>query len=252
MSGLKIRPLSSGRFLMLEKSNFTHGANQGVKIVAPLLFWFIEGANKRILVDTGGSDPQWAARYHHPIDRMVHEEPLNAVADLGLKPEDIDIIINTHLHWDHCFNNDLFPNARILVQKEEARYAIAPLPCHAVYYESQLIGMTPSWLKTLSRTEMIEGEVTIEPGITLVPLPGHTPGFQGVLVDLAGGRRCLIAADTIPLWENWERNVQGFQTPSGIHVNLRDYYETYKKMAAMADLILPGHDLRVLEKKVYE
>jgi hypothetical protein len=81
---------------MLEKSNFTHGANQGVKIVAPLLFWFIEGADKRILVDSGGSDPQWAARYHHPIDRMVHEEPLNAVADLGLKPEDIDIIINDY------------------------------------------------------------------------------------------------------------------------------------------------------------
>jgi glyoxylase-like metal-dependent hydrolase (beta-lactamase superfamily II) len=252
MSGLKIRPLSCGRFLAAEKSNFTYGANPGVKIVAPVLFWFIEGAEKRILVDTGSSDPQWAARYHHPFDRMVHEEPLNAIATLGLKPEEIDIIINTHLHWDHCFNNDLFPNARILVQKEEVRYAIAPLPCHALYYESQLIGMTPSWLKTLCRMDMIEGEMTIEPGITLVPLPGHTPGFQGVLVNLSSGRRCLIAGDTTPLWENWERNAQGFQIPSGIHVSLHDYYETYKKMASIADLILPGHDLKVLEKGVYE
>jgi N-acyl homoserine lactone hydrolase len=252
MSRLKIRPLSCGRFLAAEKSNFTYGVDPGVKIVLPVLFWFIEGAEKRILVDTGSSDPQWAARYHHPFDRMVREEPLNAIATLGLKPEDIDIIINTHLHWDHCFNNDLFPNARILVQKEEVRYAMAPLPCHAVYYESQLIGMTPSWLKTLCRTDMIEGEMTIEPGITLVPLPGHTPGFQGVLVNLTSGRRGLIAGDTIPLWENWERNAQGFQIPSGIHVSLDDYYETYKKMASMADLILPGHDLKVLEKEVYE
>jgi glyoxylase-like metal-dependent hydrolase (beta-lactamase superfamily II) len=107
-------------------------------------------------------------------------------------------------------------------------------------------------LKALRRTEMVEGEVTIETGVTLVPLPGHTPGFQGVLVDLASGRRCLIAGDTLPLWENWEKNSLGFQTPSGIHHNLRDYYETYKKMASMADLILPGHDMKVLEKEVYE
>jgi N-acyl homoserine lactone hydrolase len=252
MSGLKIRPIACGKFLAVEKSNFTYGANWGMKIAAPVLFWLIEGAGKKILVDTGASDPQWAARYHHPIDRPVREEPLNALAARGIKPEEIEIIINTHLHWDHCFNNDLFPNARILVQKEEARYAIAPLPCHAVYYESQLVGMTPSWLKALRRTEMVEGEVTIEPGITLVPLPGHTPGFQGVLVDLAGGRRCLIAGDTLPLWENWERNSQGFQIPSGIHLNLRDYYETYRKMSSMADLLLPGHDMKVFEKEVYE
>lgn len=252
MSRFRIRPLSCGRFLAIEKSNLTYGANAGVKIVAPILFWFIEGASQRILVDTGASDAGWAARYHHPIERLPHEEPLNAVASLGLKPGDIDVIINTHLHWDHCFNNDLFPNARILVQKEEARYAIAPLPCHALYYESQLIGMTPAWLKTLSRTELIEGETTVEPGITLVPLPGHTPGFQGVLIDLDGGRRVLIAGDTLPLWENWKLNSHGFRTPSGIHLDLRDYYATYEKMASLSDLILPGHDLKVLEKEVYE
>jgi glyoxylase-like metal-dependent hydrolase (beta-lactamase superfamily II) len=251
MSKLKIRPLSCGRFLAAEKSNFTYGVDQGVKIVAPILMWFIEGAKHRILVDTGLSDPQWAARYHHPVDRKVHEEPVNAIKSLGLAPVDIDIIINTHLHWDHCFNNDLFPNARILVQEEESRYAIAPHPCQALYYESQLIGMTPSWLKALQRIETIAGEKEIEPGITLVPLPGHTPGFEGVLVH-SDHNRCLIAGDTTPLWENWEGNAQGFHIPPGIHVSLRDCYESFRKMESLADIVLPGHDLRVLEKEVYE
>jgi N-acyl homoserine lactone hydrolase len=251
MSKLKIRPLCCGRFLQAEKSNFTYGTDPGKKIISPILMWYIEGARHRILVDTGLSDPEWAARYHHPLLQTAAEQPVNAVKSLGLAPEDIEIIVNTHLHWDHSFNNHLFPNARILVQEEELRYAIAPLPCHAVYYESQSIGLTPSWLKSLQRMEIISGEKEIEPGIRLIPLPGHTPGFQGVLVDL-DRRRGLIAGDTTPLWENWEGNAQGFRIPPGIHVNLRECYATFRKMESIADLVLPGHDIRVLEQQVYE
>ena len=137
MSSLKIRPISTGRFMHAEKSNFTYGVDQGVKIRSTVIMFLIEGAKKKILVDTGGSDPEWASRYHHPMERSAKEDPLKAIESLGLKPTDIDLIINTHLHWDHCFNNHLFPNARILVQAEELRYAISPLPCHALYYESQ-------------------------------------------------------------------------------------------------------------------
>ena len=97
MSALRIRPLSVGRFLALEKSNFTYGMNQGVKIQTPVLMWFIEGAGKNILVDSGCSDPEWASRYHHPLERKTHEEPIKAIEGLGLKPEDIDIVVNTHL-----------------------------------------------------------------------------------------------------------------------------------------------------------
>lgn len=251
MSNLRIRPLSTGRFRRAEKSNFTYGRDQGVKIQAPILMWFIEGSKRRILVDTGGSHPDWAARYHHPIERSEHEDPIKAIEGLGLKPEEIDIVINTHLHWDHCFNNDLFPKARILVQAEELRYAISPLPCHALYYESQLIGMTPPWLKALDRIEVIEGEKEIERGISVVPLPGHTPGFQGVLVDLPSGR-CLIAGDNCPLFENWEGDIQASHIPPGIHVNLYDCYNSFRRMESIADIVLPGHDLKILEREAYE
>lgn len=251
MPKLRIRPLSTGRFAEFEKSIFTYGVDQGIKIQAPILMWFIEGAGNRILVDTGVSDPDWASRYHRTVWRDENEDPVKAIEGLGLTPEDIDIVINTHLHWDHCFNNDLFPNARILVQAEELRHAILPLPCHAVPYESQLIRMTPPWIKALDRIEVIEGEMEIESGISLVPLPGHTPGFQGVLVKLESGR-CLIAGDSSPLFENWEGDEQASHIPPGIHVDLRDCYASFRKMEALADMILPAHDLRVLEKEVYE
>jgi glyoxylase-like metal-dependent hydrolase (beta-lactamase superfamily II) len=250
MSDLKIIPLSTGRFLEAEKSNFTYAVDQGVKIQSPVLMWFIDGAKHKILVDTGVSDLEWAARYHHPLERKPHEDPINAIEALGLKASDIDIIINTHLHWDHCFNNHLFPNARILVQAEELRYAISPLPCHAHYYESQLIGMTPSWLKALDRIEVVEGEMEIEKGISLLPLPGHTNGFQGVVVDLPSGC-CIIAGDTCPLYENWEGNDQAAHIPPGIHVDLRDYYRSVKKIESLGAAVLPGHDMKVLDKEYY-
>jgi hypothetical protein len=85
MPDLKIRPLSTGRFLKAEKSNFTYGVDQGTKIVSPVLMWVIEGARHRILVDTGVSDPDWAASYHHPIAREEHEEPIKAVKSIGLE-----------------------------------------------------------------------------------------------------------------------------------------------------------------------
>ena len=251
MPNLKIRPLSTGRFMKAEKSTLAYGIDQGVKIVAPILMWFIEGAGHRILVDTGVSDPEWASKYHHPIVREEHEEPTRAIESIGLKPEDIELVINTHLHWDHCFNNDLFPNARILVQAEELRYAISPLPCHGLYYESQIIGMRPGWLEDLDRMEIVDGEREVEPGISLVPLPGHTPGFQGVLVELPSGP-CMIASDSCPLFENWEGNAQQPHIPPGIHVDLRDCYDSFKKMKSLARQVLPGHDARVLEREVYE
>jgi N-acyl homoserine lactone hydrolase len=251
MANLRIIPVSTGRFLEGEKSNFTYGIDQGVKIQFAALMWFIEGAKKKILVDTGASDPEWAAKYHHPLKREPHEDPVRAIKNLGLEPSDIDIVVNTHLHWDHCFNNHLFPNAQILVQAEELRCAIAPSPTQWLFYESQLIRMTPPWLRALNRTEGIDGEKQIEKGVTLVPLPGHTPGSQGVLVELKGGR-CLIAGDNCPLFENWEGNKQVDHIPPGIHVNLIDCYNSFKKMETLTDMVLPGHDLKVFEKEVYE
>lgn len=251
MSNLRIRPISTGRFLQAEKSNFTYLIDQGVKIQSCVLMYLIEGAGKRILVDTGGSDPDWAAKYHHPLERKASEDPVEAIKALGLESSDIDIIINTHLHWDHCFNNRLFPNAKILVQAEELRYAIAPLMCQAGFYESQLIGLTPPWLESLDRITLVEGEKEIEKGVRLIPLPGHTVGFQGVLVELKSGP-CLIAGDNCPLFENWEGNETFEHIPPGIHVNLFDCYSSLEKMEKIADMILPGHDLKVLEKEVYE
>ncbi len=248
-AGITIHPLLVGSW-EVDQSMHTFGFDMGKKTKSSCYFWLILGAAQKILVDTGCSDPEWARRYHRPIDTGSYQDPVEALAAKGIRPEEIEIVINTHLHWDHCFNNDHFPKARILVQKKELQYAIIPLPNHALYYESQLIRMRPPWMKAIEQIEAIEGDLEISPGVSVVTLPGHSKGFQGVLIETSKGRH-LIAGDTCPKEENWRGNAQLKHIPSGIHVDLEEYFETFQKMEKIADVVIPGHDPRVMETPVY-
>jgi N-acyl homoserine lactone hydrolase len=249
VSELTIWPIKMGVVPGCDKSTSTHGMNQGVKIDTAVIVYVIKGAKENIIVDTGMGNPEWSEKYHH-IKILQYQDLAVGLKTLGLHPDDMDIVIGTHLHWDHCFNFDLFKRARILVQKDEIRYAIAPLPMHALFYESQLIKMRPPWLKAIEKIELVEWDMEISPGIDILKIPGHTPGFQGVNVRTAKGNY-LIASDLCPLFENWEGVPPLKHIVSPIHVNLEEYYDSFKKVEKMGDFVLPGHDVKVFEKKCY-
>ena len=250
MEEYTIYPLKVGELNNVEKSNLTYQVNPGTKVVAPVIMYLIKGKNACILVDSGASDEEWAAKYHHNFHRPPEMEPAQALKNIGVDVKDVDFVVNTHLHWDHCFNNDLFPNAKIYVQKREMEYAVAPLPPHWVFYESCQLGLTPPWFRAYNRTVPVDGDFKLLPGIDLVALPGHSPGFQGVLVNTSGGRY-LIASDTQPLFESWKGGGIHKHYISGIHYRLDEYYATLEKLDAICDFILPGHDPKVFEKSQY-
>jgi N-acyl homoserine lactone hydrolase len=257
MAELTVWPVMMSKGAMVDKSTLTHGMNQGVMTEIACVYYVIKGGAETVVVDTGLGDPEWSKKYHarKPVSpaapRPQYQDLPTGLKKLGLHPDDIPIVICTHLHWDHCFNNDLFKKAKIVVQREEMRYAIAPLPEHALFYESQLIKMRPPWLKAIENIEMIEGDMEIIPGIDVVTVPGHTPGSQGVNVKTAKGNY-FIASDFCPLFENWEGSPPLLKhIASPIHVNLEDYYRSFKKVEAFADFVLPGHDVKVLERECY-
>ena len=249
MPGWTIWPISVGTIGQVEKSNLTFARDQGQKMDVCSLIYLLKGGPELIVVDTGMSDPAWAAKYHHPSTRDESQDPVRALARLGVAPEEITTVICTHLHWDHCFNNSLFTKARILVQKDEIQYALFPLKIHALYYEAFSIGMTPPWLKDIKRFEIIDGDREILAGLSVVKLPSHTLGFQGVNVDTGKGNY-FIGSDFCPLFENWPGRDQE-PIYSGIHVSLLDYEASFRKVNRFADFILPGHDLKVLEHESY-
>ncbi len=250
MEQYTIIPIKVGEFQAIEKSNLTYQIDCGRKLVAPIIMYLVKGRDKVLLVDSGGSDEAWAAKYHHGLKRGPEMEPAAALKKLGVNIEDLDLVVNTHLHWDHCFNNALFTKAKIYVQKREMEYAISPLPPHWVYYESYQLGKRPRWLDSIERMVAVEGDRNLLPGLDLVTIPGHTPGMQGVLVNTSDGRY-LIASDCLGLFENWTGSGIHKHVPSGIHYNLADYYKTFEKMETICDHVLPGHEPLVFEHAEY-
>jgi N-acyl homoserine lactone hydrolase len=249
MSDLSIWPIRMAVSPDGDKSGCTLGMNHGVRVDTAIIVYVIKGAKENIIVDTGMGDPEWSEKYHHR--KLVQYQTLEAgLQKLGLRPDDVKVVICTHLHWDHCFNNVLFRKARILVQKEEIRYAIAPLPAHALFYESQIIKMRPPWLKAIEHIELVDGDLEVYPGITIIKIPSHSPGFQGVNVKTAKGNY-FIASDFCPLFENWDGAPPLKHVPSPIHVNLEEYHRSFDAVEKIADFVLPGHDVKVFDKEYY-
>lgn len=236
---LTVHPLDLGT-LTVDKSGLTLRRDLGMKVDAPCLGYLILGGAQPILFDSGPcADPQWATQHHNPFRRSREQSLAAALAAWALRPEDIRKVIISHLHWDHCYGNVELPNARFVVQRREIAYAIAPLPCDAPIYETDLHPV--HFLKAFERFDVIDGDPEIAPGIHCITLPGHTPGLQGALVETAAGR-VMIVSDHCPLFENFDRLV-----PTGIIHDLEAWYASTAKVRRLADRILPGHDLRVLE-----
>src|SRR6266508_3815079 len=247
------QPLRGGSFAEAETSLLYYLAddrNAGLKIPAVYWMYLIRGEGACLLVDTGPGAPDTWRQYHHDFQRTPEEEPVVALRGVGVAAEDVQVVINTHLHWDHCNGNDLFPNAEIRVQAREIVEAMDPLPAHRSFYSP--MQANPPLARAIQRIRPVHGDGELAPGVSLLGFPSHTEGFQGVLVSTKIGP-VLIAGDMLPYFDNWHGR-WGFQhIPSGIFAaSLRDYYTCFARVEAIAPaLVLPGVDPRVAEHTQY-
>lgn len=248
-----IQPLKVGS-LFYYRGGFTSNQEQyKEKEEFPILVFLIEGGGHKILVDTGGGDPEGEeARLcgHAPGKRKPNERPDLALQRIGVSPEEIDTVILTHLHWDHCNNNHLFPKAEFVVQKRELLTAVCPLPKFRKMYETFEVGLVPPWARQRSKWKIIDGDFTLFDGIRLLLLPGHTPGLQGVLVDTVSGPQ-LIASDAVPLYECIQGLEQGEYGISSLCENLEQFYYTFdriRQLQVKGVRILASHDFQTLSQ----
>ena len=103
----------------------------------PVNTWYIEGGDKNILVDTGGSCDILRNYFFDACEDVISFE--DALAKYNLTPEEIDIVIQTHLMYDHCANMRKLVNAKAIVQEEELRFTYAPHPILAHSYGRELL-----------------------------------------------------------------------------------------------------------------
>jgi glyoxylase-like metal-dependent hydrolase (beta-lactamase superfamily II) len=127
---------------------------------------------------------------------------LNHMHDAGVAPDDIDIVINTHLHFDHCGWNTVrdtervvatFPKAKYYVQEGEWQHARRQFERDRISYISE--NYDP--LIETGQMELVWGDREIVPGISVRVFPGHTAHMQAVIVE-SGGRKACYISDLIP------------------------------------------------------
>ncbi len=213
----------------------TYLKDYGQRIWIPIYVFYIEGGDRKILVDTGLEQfmvpPEVGQRYG--VEILEFED---ALATKGLEPEDIDIIIHTHLHNDHCENDYKCTNAKVYVQKAELDFFNDPHPIDHRYY--------PDVLEDVE-LETVEGDAEIVDGIQVVLSPGHTPGGQSVVVQTSAGRAVITGFCCN------EKNFpeRGPVVASGAHINVIEAYESAVKIKEMADILIPLHDFSIAQKK---
>ncbi len=159
----------------------------------------LEDGSRRVLVETGFGD-KWTDKERGFYD-LERRSVVDALAEVGCAPEDLDLVIVTHLHFDHAAALTrldesgepvaTFPGAPIVVQRREWEDALANRST-----------MTRTYLRShldpiADRVRLIEGEVQVLPGLKVRPMIGHTWGQQAVLIDDGEGRVCF-PADVMP------------------------------------------------------
>jgi glyoxylase-like metal-dependent hydrolase (beta-lactamase superfamily II) len=133
---------------------------------------------------------------------------LRSLGRLGVRPEEVDLVLTTHLHWDHAggftrrgADGQLeltFPNARHVVQRAEWDFALDPDPrSRAGYLEDDLLPVAEAGL-----LELVDGEAEIVPGLVVRQTGGHTPGHQLVVVRASDDLSCVVTGDLVGMRPN--------------------------------------------------
>jgi glyoxylase-like metal-dependent hydrolase (beta-lactamase superfamily II) len=231
---IDVKLLSDGYFT-LDKSFLVFGKYQGIKYKAALKPLLVRTDKELIILDTGVGNLPPKYRNYHDVIRTVEDDLLNSLKHVGVEPEKVTMVVNTHLHFDHCGNNRLFKNAKFLVQEEEIRYAYSPDYYMKVSYLRDFFDLEGDFVR-------LNGKYRIEEGVEIIPTPGHTIGHQSVVVRWRD-RNIVYAGDAAPLSENIERgNIAGMLYHGGLATNSIDVLKKIEN-----PIFIYGHDNEQLE-----
>lgn len=188
--------------------------------------------------------------YHHPGSYQPEGAAIyEQLEKLGMKCEDIDTIIFTHLHWDHVYYLDRFTNAKLYVQKAEYEFAVNPIPLYYKSYEYPVLGLTPQF--DGKEFVLLEGECEVMDGISVYPSTGHSVGHQTVTVNTKEGvYHCC--GDLIFTYDNLKEVPQMHYdiTPPGRFLNIVDSWNSIaelKKRITSIDKVLATHAHEMIE-----
>jgi len=224
------------------KDSFLFDDNHDQPHAMDYFIWVLRREDEILLVDTGYDEAEGARR-----GRPVRMNPAEALAPLGIVPDDITTVIVTHLHYDHAGGLKHFPNASIHLQAAEMAYATGPCMCHDTIRAPFTADHVCEAVQRLysGRVVFHEGDGEVREGVTVHRIGGHSAGLQSVRVLTESGWMCL-ASDAAHYYENFLE-----AKPFPIVVDLQqmlDGFNTIRRLASTDDLVIPGHDPLVRER----
>jgi N-acyl homoserine lactone hydrolase len=233
MANYTVHPIPLAETI-LDKSALTYRRSFGEKYTQLSYIWYLEGPDHKIIVDAG-VDSEYLAKV-----RGIPSKDIQSVSEglgkFGLSPEDIDLVIVTHLHSDHVAQARQFTKARLLVQQAELEFANNPHPTVAPQY--------PSHFFSDLKFETLSGDTQICDGVSVIDTPGHTVGGQSVVVNTNRGTAVISGLCTIQ--ENFEPPESVRKTmeviPCGVFVDLFDTYDSLLRIKQTADIVISLHD----------
>jgi glyoxylase-like metal-dependent hydrolase (beta-lactamase superfamily II) len=225
---------------------FDHGYGRHDPVEICLVFFLIEGNGRKILVDTGmdGIDRTYTEKDKLQFDHLgSSKDTRELLAEAGVTCEEIDTVLLTHLHFDHYWNVEQFPNARFIVHRKEWFHVMDPsnLPINPIegFPRAPLAYLAG---EAFDRLTLTGDDYQAAPGISMHWVGGHSPGGMAVKVETHDGPY-IIVGDAFYLYEHIEKNI-----PIGYCTDYREVLQGYEWLRNQNVPLLPAHDYHIFER----
>lgn len=197
----------------LARSNFApwlSAPERDELVVQPVWSALLRTSEGLVLFDTGlhpvhiaRPEATFGARSGLRVAMAEEDAILLRLKALGVAADDIAIVVNSHLHFDHAGNNRAFPKATFVVQADHLAYAKGRTNFPAVYWDDPRLTYLPA-----------SGRARVAAGVEVVPTPGHAPGHQSLVADLPEHGRVVLCGDAAFTRANLERGEAPAQDPA--------------------------------------
>ncbi len=224
-------------FLGFERTGLFYGERSAERVQITVACYVVETSDAVILFDTGVSPRAVPGLLRtDPLARFGDEDLLvHRLDGLGLEPRHVNLVVLSHLHFDHAGGAFLFRDAELVVQRDEYATAHHPPAFFAGFYYRKNFDLPDH------RWRLLDGDDELVPGVTVLRSEGHTPGHQSLLVELPETGPVVLAGDAC----YWQRSIDE-EIPPGVVFDPLRAMHSIKRLKTIARLtggrVFPSHD----------
>ena len=224
------------------RNSFIDGDEHDRPMPIDYYVWVIKGASRVFLLDTGFSEEVARKR-----QRQLFRSPADGLRLIGIEAGEVEDVIVSHMHYDHCGNHHMFPRARYHVQDREMQFCTGRCMCHSMMRAPFDADDVASMVRKVfdGRVVFHDGASELAPGIVVHRIGGHTAGIQVVRVWTRRGWM-VLASDVAHFYANLDQN-----RPISVLDSVADALEGFaavRRLTSVPHGVIPGHDPLVMAR----